>query len=118
MFIYTITSFLYVFAYCSLQTAIRHVENIIVQNMKYVYIGLLEFYLYLNFSYNLDQQCGEPLFSLLTKTHQKFENILHPKILRIKNMLTDIFDRRRQLICNNRQIPEPKVKRTFLLFLF
>ncbi|CAF4721105.1 unnamed protein product, partial [Rotaria sp. Silwood2] len=42
MFIYTITSFLYIFAYCSLQTAIRHVENIIVQNMKNVYIDLLE----------------------------------------------------------------------------
>jgi hypothetical protein len=41
MFIYTITSFLYVFAYCSLQTAIRHVENVIVQNMKNVCIGLL-----------------------------------------------------------------------------
>lgn len=40
MFIYTITSFLYVFAYCSLQTAIRHVENIIVQNMKNVCIGI------------------------------------------------------------------------------
>ena len=40
MFIYTITSFLYVFAYCSLQTAIRHVENVIVQNMKNVCIGL------------------------------------------------------------------------------
>ncbi|CAF3406984.1 unnamed protein product [Rotaria sp. Silwood2] len=47
MFIYTITSFLYIFAYCSLQTAIRHVENIIVQNMKNVCI---------------DQECGKPLF--------------------------------------------------------
>ncbi|CAF3926046.1 unnamed protein product [Rotaria sp. Silwood1] len=28
MFIYTITSFLYVFAYCSLQTAIHHVDKI------------------------------------------------------------------------------------------
>ena len=42
MFIYTITSFLYVFAYCSLQTAIRHVENVIVQNMKNVCIGLFK----------------------------------------------------------------------------
>lgn len=42
MFIYTITSFLYVFAYCSLQTAIRHVENVIVQNMKNVCIGLFD----------------------------------------------------------------------------
>ena len=42
MFIYTITSFLYVFAYCSLQTAIRHVENVIVQNMKNVCIGMCE----------------------------------------------------------------------------
>ena len=39
MFIHTITSFLYVFAYCSLQTAIRHVENVIVQNMRNVCIG-------------------------------------------------------------------------------
>ena len=39
MFIYTVTSFLYVFAYCSLQTAIRHVENVIVQNMRNVCIG-------------------------------------------------------------------------------
>lgn len=42
MFIHTITSFLYVFAYCSLQTAIRHVENVIVQNMRYVCIGSLK----------------------------------------------------------------------------
>lgn len=42
MFIYTITSFLYVFAYCSLQTAIRHVENVIVQNMKNVCIGMFD----------------------------------------------------------------------------
>jgi len=42
MFIYTITSFIYVFAYCSLQTAIRHVENVIVQNMKNVCIGLFK----------------------------------------------------------------------------
>jgi hypothetical protein len=49
MFIYTITSFLYVFAYCSLQTAIRHVENVIVQNMKNVCIGLFSF---LFFVYN------------------------------------------------------------------
>ncbi|CAF0856852.1 unnamed protein product [Rotaria sordida] len=93
MFIYTITSFLYIFAYCSLQTAIHHIENIIVQNMKYVCI---------------DQECGKPLFDLLTKTHQKFENILHPKILHIKQMFVDFFDKRRRLIGTIRQISEPK----------
>ncbi|CAF3525760.1 unnamed protein product [Rotaria sp. Silwood1] len=93
MFIYTITSFLYVFAYCSLQTAIHHVENVIVQNMKNVCI---------------DQECGKPLFDLLTKTHQKFENILHPKILHIKQMFVDIFDKRRRLIGTIRQVSEPK----------
>ncbi|CAF4701264.1 unnamed protein product, partial [Rotaria sp. Silwood2] len=93
MFIYTITSFLYIFAYCSLQTAIRHVENIIVQNMKNVCI---------------DQECGKPLFDLLTKTHQKFENILHPKILHIKQMFVDFFDKRRRLMGTIRQVSEPK----------
>ncbi|UJR31287.1 hypothetical protein I4U23_018787 [Adineta vaga] len=93
MFIYTLTSFLYVFAYCSLQTAIRHVENVIVQNMKNVCI---------------DQERGKPLFDLLTKTHQKFENILHPKILHIKNMFMEFFNKRRQLINMTRQISEPK----------
>ncbi|CAF1161152.1 unnamed protein product [Adineta ricciae] len=93
MFIYTVTSFLYVFAYCSLQTAIRHVENVIVQNMKNVCI---------------DQERGKPLFDLLTKTHEKFENILHPKILHIKNMFMDFFNKRRQLNIMTRQIFEPK----------
>ncbi|CAF0966550.1 unnamed protein product [Adineta steineri] len=93
MFIYTITSFLYVFAYCSLQTAIRHVENVIVQNMKNVCI---------------DQERGKPLFDLLTKTHQKFENIPHPKILHIKHLFKDFFDKRRQLIDTTKQIFEPK----------
>ncbi|CAM4776317.1 unnamed protein product [Rotaria magnacalcarata] len=93
MFIYTITSFLYVFAYCSLQTAIRHVENVIVQNMKHVCI---------------DQECGKPLFDLLTKTHQNFENILHPKILHIKQIFIDFFEKRRRLIGALRQLSEPK----------
>ena len=95
MFIYTLISFLYVFAYCSLQTAIRHVENAIVQNMKNVCI---------------DQECGKPLFDLLTKTHQKFENILHPKILHIKNVFIEFFNQRRQFIGANKQLPEPKVE--------
>ncbi|CAF4591548.1 unnamed protein product [Rotaria sp. Silwood2] len=77
MFIYTITSFLYIFAYCSLQTAIH-------------------------------QECSKPLFDLLTTTHQKFENILHPKILRIKQMFVDFFDKRQRLIGTIRQISEPK----------
>jgi hypothetical protein len=59
---------------------------------------------------NLDQERGKPLFDLLTKTHQKFENILHPKILHINNMFIDFFDKRRQLIGTTRQLPEPKVK--------
>lgn len=58
---------------------------------------------------NLDQERGKPLFDLLTKTHQKFENILHPKILHIKNIFIDFFNRRRQLIGTLKQILEPKV---------
>ncbi|CAF3089038.1 unnamed protein product, partial [Rotaria sp. Silwood2] len=73
MFIYTITSFLYTFAYCSLQTAIH-------------------------------QECSKPLFDLLTTTHQKFENILYTKILRIKQMFVDFFDKRQRLIGIIRQI--------------
>jgi hypothetical protein len=57
----------------------------------------------------LDQECGKPLFDLLTKTHQKFENILHPKILHIKNVFIDFFNKRRQLIGTIKQIPESKV---------
>lgn len=56
-----------------------------------------------------DQERGRPLFDLLTKTHQKFENVLHPKILHIKNMLVEFFHKRRQLINTIKQIPEPKV---------
>jgi hypothetical protein len=62
-----------------------------------------------NFPWNLDQERGKPLFDLLTKTHQKFENILHPKILHIKNIFIDFFNKRRQLIGTNKQLPEPKV---------
>ncbi|CAF0860132.1 unnamed protein product [Adineta ricciae] len=57
---------------------------------------------------NLDQERGKPLFDLLTKTHEKFENILHPKILHIKNMFMDFFNKRRQLNIMTRQIFEPK----------
>ncbi len=62
-----------------------------------------------NFPSNLDQERGKPLFDLLTKTHQKFENILHPKILHIKNVFIDFFNKRRQLIGTIKQIPESKV---------
>lgn len=58
----------------------------------------------------LDQECGKPLFDLLTKTHQKFETVLHPKILHIKQIFIEYFDKRRRLIGTLRQIPEPKVK--------
>jgi len=63
----------------------------------------------LNFCFNLDQERGKPLFDLLTKTHQKFENILHPKILHIKNLFIDFFNKRRKLINTIKQLPEPKV---------
>ncbi|CAF1562686.1 unnamed protein product, partial [Rotaria sordida] len=36
------------------------------------------------------------------------ENILHPKILHIKQMFVDFFDKRRRLIGTIRQISEPK----------
>ncbi|CAF3000100.1 unnamed protein product [Rotaria sp. Silwood2] len=77
MFIYTITLFLYIFAYCSLQTAIH-------------------------------QECSKPLFDLLTTTHQQFENILHPKILRFKQMFVDFFNKSQRLIATIRQVSEPK----------
>lgn len=94
MFIHAITSFLYVFAFCSLQTAIRHVENVVVQNMRYI----------------CNQHNGQPLFDLLTKVHEKFENRLHPKLVHIKSILTNFFEKRRQLINRQNSIPEPKVR--------
>ena len=60
-------------------------------------------------SVHSDQECGKPLFDLLTKTHQKFENVLHPKISHIKKMFLDFFERRRQMMVNMRPVPEPKV---------
>ena len=63
----------------------------------------------------VDQERGKPLFDLLTKTHQKFENILHPKILHIKNLFIDFFNKRRQVIGTLKQILEPKVKIFFYL---
>jgi hypothetical protein len=63
--------------------------------------------------FHIDQERGKPLFDLLTKTHQKFENILHPKILHIKNIFIDFFNKRRQLISTLKQIPEPKVNYFF-----
>lgn len=59
----------------------------------------------------LDQARGQPLFHLLTKTHEKFENILHPKIAHIKSMLINFFEQRRQWINQINSIPEPKVNR-------
>ncbi|CAF2799840.1 unnamed protein product [Rotaria sp. Silwood2] len=119
MFIYTITSFLYIFAYCSLQTALCHVENVIVQNMKNVSIGLFELKIsikkYLYFG-SLYQECGKPLYDLLTKAHQKFENILHPETLHIKQIFIDFFDKRRPLMGTLRQLSEPQVAKNIFLF--
>ncbi|CAF3667271.1 unnamed protein product [Rotaria sp. Silwood1] len=119
MFVYTIASFLYVFAYCSLQTAICHVENVIVQNMQNVSIGLFELKIsikkYLYFG-SLCQECGKPLYDLLTKAHQKFENFLHPKTLPIKQIFIHFFDKRRPLMGTLRQLSEPQVTKNIFLF--
>ncbi|CAF0838534.1 unnamed protein product [Didymodactylos carnosus] len=88
MFIYSITSFLYVFAYCSLQTAVYHVENIILQNMKYICVGV---------------EHGKPLFNILNKTYTSFQNILHPKLYQTKTILLSFLNDKRK-----KSFPDPK----------